>query len=462
MALEPVFPNPIDSHSRSGGTSAKRVPPQNLDAERSVLGGILLDSEAVHNVLPVLRGEDFYAVAHQHIYEAMSGLARENQPIDLLTVSDQLKKSNHLESIGGAAYLARLVDVVHTAVNIGNYANLVREKATLRDIIQKSTQIINEAYDETEEIEVFLDQIEKVIFEISEKRTDNHLAPLADVVQEGFRTIEQLYDSADSVSGLRCGFHELDKMLSGLQKADLVIVAGRPSMGKTAFTLNMAQNVGLRGKKPVAIFSLEMSRAQLAMRMLCSEGRIDSNKLRSGQLTEQDWIRLTRAAGELSDAPIYIDDTAQLSVLEMRAKARRLKARHGLDLIIVDYLQLMRGHGKVESREREISDISRALKGMAKELDVPVIALSQLNRAVEARQDKRPMMVDLRESGAIEQDADVISFIYRDEVYNEESPDTGIAEIIVGKHRNGPTGTVKLAFLKHYTRFENLEYGTSD
>jgi replicative DNA helicase len=343
-------------------------------------------------------------------------------------------------------------------VNVQNYAGIVREKSTLREVISKSTKIIQEAFDEGDQVDEFLDRIEHVIFEISEKRSGNSLIPLSEVVKEGFKTIERYYDSPDAMGGTPTGFHELDKLLSGLQPSDLLIIAARPSMGKTAFALNIAQNVAIRSKVPVAIFSLEMSRAQLAMRMLCSEGRVDSAKLRGGGLTDEDWIRLTRAAGELSEAPVYIDDTAQVSALEMRAKCRRLKASRGLGLVIVDYMQLMRGHGRIESREREISEISRSLKAMAKELNVPVIALSQLNRAVESRDNKRPMMVDLRESGAIEQDADVITFIYRDEVYNAESPELGVAEIIIGKHRNGPTGTAKLAFLNKYTRFENLEY----
>jgi replicative DNA helicase len=383
-----------------------------------------------------------------------------NRPIDLLTITDQLTKAAALDKAGGTAYLASIVDQIHTAANIQNYARIVREKSTLREVIGRSTQIVQEAYEEGEQVDEFLDRIEHIIFDISEKRASNSLMPLSEVVREGFKIIEKIYDSKDVVAGTPTGYHELDKLLTGLQNSDLMIIAGRPSMGKTAFALNIAQNIAIRAHKPVAIFSLEMSRVQLAMRMLCSEARVDSSKLRTGgSLTEEDWIRLTRAAGELSDAQVFIDDTAQVSALEMRAKARRLKASRGLGLVIVDYLQLMRSHSaRSESREREISEISRSLKAMAKELDVPVIALSQLNRAVETRENKRPMMVDLRESGAIEQDADVIAFIYRDEVYNPETQEQGVAEIIIGKHRNGPTGTAKLAFLNNYTRFENLEY----
>jgi replicative DNA helicase len=448
----------IPNNATNSSSSVGRVPPQNLEAEQSVIGSILLDPESIHTVLPLIRTDDFYQAAHQEIYYAMVQLAEQSRPIDLLTVTDQLTKNGKLELVGGAGYLSSLADNVHTSVNVQNYAGIVREKSTLREVISKSTKIIQEAFDEGDQVDEFLDRIEHVIFEISEKRSGNSLIPLSEVVKEGFKTIERYYDSPDAMGGTPTGFHELDKLLSGLQPSDLLIIAARPSMGKTAFALNIAQNVAIRSKVPVAIFSLEMSRAQLAMRMLCSEGRVDSAKLRGGGLTDEDWIRLTRAAGELSEAPVYIDDTAQVSALEMRAKCRRLKASRGLGLVIVDYMQLMRGHGRIESREREISEISRSLKAMAKELNVPVIALSQLNRAVESRDNKRPMMVDLRESGAIEQDADVITFIYRDEVYNAESPELGVAEIIIGKHRNGPTGTAKLAFLNKYTRFENLEY----
>ncbi len=440
-------------------TPSGRIPPQNLEAEQGVLGGILLDPEAIHTVMPLLRPESFYSQAHQIIYSAMLMLFEKSQPIDLLTLTESLQKEGKLDVVGGAATLSTLVDNVHTAANIANYASIIREKATLRELITKSSAIAEEAYSAGDQVDDFLDRVEKVIFEIGEKRALTSLTPLSDVVREGFQKIEQLSDKGHTLSGLATGYAELDNLLSGLQAGDLIIVAARPSMGKTALALNIAQNVAIREKTAVAIFSLEMNRTQLAMRMLCSEGRVDSTKLRRGGLTEEDWIRLTRAAGELSDAAIFIDDSAQISALEMRAKARRLKANKGLGLIIVDYLQLMRSSFRGDNREREISEISRSLKAMAKELDIPVVALSQLNRAVESRQDKRPMMVDLRESGAIEQDADVITFIYRDEVYNPESLEGSKAEIIVGKHRNGPTGVVALSFLKQYTRFESHEYG---
>jgi replicative DNA helicase len=379
-----------------------------------------------------------------------------DEPADLVTLTNELKQKGDLAQVGGVTYLAQIVEAVPTSANVEYYAKIVREKAILRDVIQASTEIVQSAYQESNDIVEFLDKAEQVIFQVSESREKAGLTPIATVLKASFKQIEQNYERKELITGLATGFKDLDKLTAGLQPSDLIIIAGRPSMGKTSFVLNIAEHVALHEKESVAIFSLEMAREQLASRLLCSMAKIDSSRLRSGFIDEVEWMRLTDAAGMLSDSKIFIDDMGQANVFEMRAKARRLKSSRGLGLVIVDYLQLMRGPGKTESREREISEISRSLKAMAKELNVPVIALSQLNRGVESRTDKRPMMSDLRESGAIEQDADIIGFIYRDEVYNKETPEPGIAEFNVVKHRNGAIDMVKLAFVGKYTRFENL------
>ncbi|MFH1262886.1 MAG: replicative DNA helicase [Pseudomonadota bacterium] len=438
--------------------STSRIPPQNLEAEQSVLGAILLDNEAAHDVTEILRPEDFYKEAHRHIFEAVLGLLERNEPADLVTLTNELKKQGELESIGGAAYLATLVEAVPTSASVLHHARIVKDKATVREIIRAASEIAENGYEGGTEVAEFLDQAERVIFQVSDRNNRNALLPLSEAVKDSFIQIEKAYERKNLITGLSTGFKEIDKFTSGLQPSDLIIVAGRPSMGKTSLCLNIAQHASLHEKIPVAVFSLEMAREQLAMRLLCSDARIDSNRVRTGMLSEDEWMRLTSSAGTLSESSIYIDDTAQLSTFEMRAKARRLKIAKGLGLVVVDYLQLMTARGKVESREREISDISRSLKAMAKELKVPVIALSQLNRAVESRNDKRPQLSDLRESGAIEQDADIVGFIYRDEVYNKDSPDKGIAEFAIVKHRNGPIGTARLTFIPEYTRFENLAF----
>ncbi|HXK30049.1 MAG TPA: replicative DNA helicase [Candidatus Binatia bacterium] len=435
----------------------RKVPPQNLEAESSVLGGILLENEAVNQVLELLRPEDFYRESHRKVFRAIVELSDRSEPVDLITLSDFLKNRGELEAVGGTAYLASLADFVPTAANITHYARIVREKSILRSLISTATEIATRGYEEQGNVEEFLDSAEKVIFDISEKKIKASFVAVGDMIKDTLKTVEKLYERKEMVTGVPTGYNDLDKLTAGLQPAELIIVAGRPGMGKTAFALNIAANAAFTGAG-VAVFSLEMAKEQLVLRMLCSEARVDSSKVRSGYLGERDFPQLAKAAGRLHEAPIYIDDTPAISVLELRAKARRLVRDRSkkIGLIIVDYLQLMRGMGTASNREQEISEISRSLKALAKELSVPVIALSQLNRRVEDRSDRRPMMSDLRESGAIEQDSDVIIFIYRDEVYNKsDESKKGLAEIIVAKQRNGPIDTVTLTFLNEYTRFEN-------
>ncbi len=444
--------------------SMHKLPPQNLEAEQSVLGGILIENESINKVIESLTVDDFYREGHRKIFHALINLLERDEPADLITLTNELRKLDHLDAVGGASYLASLIDSVPTAANIEYYAKIVKEKAILRRLIQTSTEIITQSYQDRGDVEGFIDEAERAIFEISEKRVKRSFYSIRDVVKESFKTLEKLFEKKDLVTGVPSGFKELDRLTAGFHASDLIIVAGRPSMGKTALCLNLAQYAAIEKRVPVAIFSLEMSKEQLVIRMLCSEAKVEGTKLRTGFLTESDWPMLTLAAGNLSDAPIFIDDTAAVTVLELRAKARRLKAEHGLGLLIVDYLQLMKGRAKVESRQQEISEISRSLKALAKELDIPVIAVSQLSRKTEERTGNRPQLSDLRESGAIEQDADLILFIYRDEVYNrsEENPNKGIAEVIIGKQRNGPIGTIKLAFLDKFTAFKELYKGESE
>jgi replicative DNA helicase len=439
---------------------AQRLPPQNLEAEVSVLGGVLLDNEALNRVLEVMKEGDFYRESHRKIFSAILDLYEKSEPVDLITLTEALKKREALEAVGGVEYLNSLVNSVPTAANISYYAKIVKEKAILRKLINRSTDIISQVYGVSGDVDDFLDQAERSIFEISEDRVRPSFYPLKDIIKASFKTIERLYEKRQLITGVPTGFTKLDELTSGLQPSDLIIVAGRPSMGKTALALDIAAYAAVEGGIPSAIFSLEMAKEQLALRMLCSEAKVDAHRLRGGFLSESDWPKLTRAAGSLSEAPIFIDDTPGLSALEMRAKSRRLKAEHNLGLVVVDYLQLMRGRADSDNREQEISDISRSLKALAKELNVPVMALSQLNRRVEERGDRRPQLSDLRESGAIEQDADVIIFLYRDEVYNksQDNPNKGKAEIIIGKQRNGPTDKFELTFLDKFTCFENLTY----
>ena len=435
---------------------AQRLPPQNLEAETSVLGAVLLENEALNRVLEILQEDDFYRDAHRRIFSAILHLYEHSEPVDLITLSEVLKTRGDLDDVGGVEYLNSLVNGVPTAANISYYAKIIKEKAILRKLINRATEIVSQSYANSGDVDEFIDQAERTIFEISEDRVRPSFYPIKDLIKSSFKTIERLYEKRQLITGVPTGFQRLDELTSGLQPSDLIIIAGRPSMGKTALALNIAQNASVQAAIPAAIFSLEMSKEQLALRMLCSEAKVDAHRLRGGFLSEADWPRLTRAAGSLSEAPLFIDDTPGLSALEMRAKTRRLKIEHNLGLVIVDYLQLMRGRASADSREQEISDISRSLKALAKELSIPVIALSQLNRRVEERGDKRPQLSDLRESGAIEQDADVILFLYREEVYNKSEENRGKAEIIIGKQRNGPTDKVDLAFLDKYTRFENL------
>ncbi|MBW1808219.1 MAG: replicative DNA helicase [Deltaproteobacteria bacterium] len=442
-------------------TLQPKKPPQNIEAEQSVLGGVLLDNAVLDQVLDVVGDQDFYREANRKIFTAMTEMSQKSEAIDYLTLEDRLKSHGQLEEIGGVTYLASLTDRVPSLGNVVYYARIVRDKAIARRLIHAATEILQAGLENRENVDDYLDSAEQLIFNVSQKRELAGVVPIKDLVKDSFDTIDKLYQEKDLYTGVPCGFRDLDEMTSGFQKSDLVIVAGRPSMGKTSLALNMAQHAASQGSQPTLFFSLEMSKESLTMRMLCAEARVDFLRVRTGQLTDSDWGKLARAAGLLSEAELFIDDTPGIRVMEMRAKARRLQAelrKQGKDLgmVMMDYLQLGSASGRMDSREREISEISRSLKALAKELSVPVVALSQLSRKPESRESKRPQMSDLRESGAIEQDADVILFIYRDEVYNENSPDKGIAEIIIGKQRNGPIGTVKLQFSPEYTRFENL------
>jgi replicative DNA helicase len=444
--------------------SSHKLPPQHIEAEQSILGGILIENEAINRVMEILDADDFYRDAHRRIFNALINLSERDEPADLITLTNELRKIDQLDSIGGASYLASLIDSVPTAANIEYYARIVKEKAILRKLIQTSTEIVTQSYEDRGDVEGFLDEAERAIFEISEKRVRPSFYPIREIVKQSFTTIEKLFKKKEAVTGVPSGFKELDRMTAGFQPSDLIIIAGRPSMGKTAFCLDVAEYAAIGNKIPVAIFSLEMSKEQLVIRMLCSQANVEGTRLRTGYLNESDWPKLTIAAGNLSDAPIYIDDTAALSALELRAKARRLKSEHGLGMVIVDYLQLMRGRARVESRQQEISEISRSLKALAKELTIPVIAVSQLSRKTEERTGNKPQLSDLRESGAIEQDADLILFIYRDEVYNrsEDNPNRGKAEVIIGKQRNGPIGKIDLAFLDKFTTFKDLYRGGTE
>jgi replicative DNA helicase len=437
----------------------RRLPPQSLEAEESVLGGVLLDNTAIDRVLEFVRADDFYREAHRRIFRAMLGLAERNEPVDLVTLSESLRQRGELQDVGGASYLAELAERVPTAANVNHYARIVREKAILRALINTATEIASAGYQDQRDVKDLLDRAEQSIFQISEREVKPAFVRMDALMTDAFKTVEKLHQQKQAVTGVTTGYADLDRLTAGLQPSDLIIIAARPSMGKTAFALNIAANAARRGDVGVAVFSLEMSKEQLALRMLCAEARVDLSRVRTGHLAPGELGDLAQSAHILISQPIYIDDTPAITVLELRAKARRLwrDPQSKLGLIVVDYLQLMRSSEGKDSREQEISEISRSLKALAKELHVPVIALSQLNRQVENRSPPVPRLSDLRESGAIEQDADVIMFIYRDEAYNEDSDRKGLADIIIAKQRNGPTDKLELAFLREYTRFENRE-----
>lgn len=436
----------------------EKIPPHNLEAEQAVLGSMLIDREAVYAAMEVLVPEDFYKEAHQVIYRTLLDVEARGEPIDMIMLTEELRRQNNLDKVGGIGYVATLANIVPTAANVSHYAGLVREKAILRRLIRVSTEISSRCFEDREDAYQLLDNAEKLIIEIAASHNQDGPVALKQVLRDTLEKIEQLANTKGSVTGVPSFFTDLDRMTAGWQKSDLIILAARPAMGKTTFGLNIAYNAAVKGKVPVAIFSLEMSREQLVQRLMSSEAMIDQHKLRTGRLQEEDWLRLTKATQPLSQAQIYIDDTPAISVLELRGKARRLKAERGLGLIVIDYLQLMQvNNRKNENRQQEISEISRSLKALARELDVPVLALSQLSRAVEQTHEKRPALSHLRESGALEQDADLVMFIYREEYYNPDTEKPGIAEIILAKHRNGPTGMVELGFLKEYTKFVDLD-----
>lgn len=436
--------------------SLDRIPPQNLEAEMAVLGSMLLSKEAISQAVEILKEDYFYEDRNRQIFSAIIGFSEEGKTVDLVTLKEELKKKKVLKEIGGVSYLTTLTNVVPTAANIEQYAHIVKEKALLRSLISASTQIIKESYDPSQNPDLLLDRAEKAIFDVVQYKVESKVFSFSQLIKDSIETIDRLYQNKENITGLPSGFHELDTMTAGLQPSDLIVIAGRPSMGKSALVCAIAENVGVVNKLPLVFFSLEMSRQQLVQRMLCSCARIDAHKVRTGFLSHSDWPILINTASKLSEAPIFVDDTPGISVLELRAKARRLKAHYDIQMVIVDYLQLMQGPAKAENRQQEISEISRSLKALARELNVPVLAISQLSRAVEARTNRRPQLSDLRESGAIEQDADLVLLLLREEYYNPTEENKGIAEAIIGKQRNGPVGSIKLAFIKEYARFENL------
>jgi replicative DNA helicase len=439
-----------------------RTQPQSIEAEQAVLGAILIDGEALLTVMERLGPDDFYRAAHQRIYEAMLRLNDEGEPIDLITLTTDLQNHKLLDEVGGVGYLTELANAVPTASNVGYYAEILEEKSMLRRLIRAATQIVSSGYASAEDVNQLISDAEQKILEISNRRGDGFIS-IRDVLMDVFERVEFLFNHKGGTTGIASGFPDLDKMTAGFQRNDLIIVAARPSVGKTAFALNIAQNVGVRSKESVAIFSLEMSASQLVQRMICAEANVDAGRMRTGFLESDDWEKLTMAIGSLSEAEIYIDDSPSITVADIRAKCRRLKKERGLGMILIDYLQLIHGRsGSSDNRQQEVSEISRTLKAIARELEVPVIALSQLSRGVEQRQDKRPMMSDLRESGSIEQDADIVAFLYRDDYYNPETEKKNIIEIIIAKQRNGPTGTVELVFLKNFNKFVSVDHSMQD
>ncbi len=438
-------------------TLIEKVPPQSVETEIAVLGSMLLDREAIAKAIEQLQEEAFYSEANRQIFHTIVKLYDNNDAIDIVTVIEDLKRKNVLDEVGGAAYITELANSVPTSANIDYYANIVREKFILRSLINTATQIVSESFEPSSEVDDLLYKAERLIFDItSNKKHDDNMSSMKDIIKESIETIDKLYQRKENITGIATGFHDLDVMTAGLQKSDFIVLAGRPSMGKSAFATGVIEQAGVVQKRPCAFFSLEMSKDQLAQRMLCSIAGVNAHKVRTGFFSQSDWPKLVAAAGKLSEAPIYIDDTPGISALELRAKARRLKARHNIQLLVVDYLQLMRGRTRSENRQQEISEISRSMKALARELDIPIIALSQLSRAVEQRTDHRPMLSDLRESGAIEQDADMVMLLMREEYYNPTEENKGMADLIVAKQRHGPVGTVKLAFLPEFTKFSNL------
>jgi len=435
-----------------------RIPPQNIEAEQAVLGAMLIKKEAISEVVTILIGTDFYRDAHRIIFDAMLELFNKNEAVDLITITEQLRKNEQLDKVGGIAYVTSLANSVPTAANIEYHAKIVKEKGQLRHLINSATAIAGMGYEDNENVIDVMDKAEKMILEVAAKRGGGDFTPIKNILLDTFSKIEVLYASKGGITGTPTGFKDLDKLTSGLQPSDLILVAARPSMGKTAFTLNLATHIAVREKKAVAFFSLEMSKEQLVQRMLCSEGAIDSQRLRIGELDDKDWGKLISAADRLSTAPIFIDDTAGITVMELRSKARRLKTEYDLKLIVIDYLQLMQGSSSKggDNRQQEISEISRSLKALARELNVPVIALSQLSRSVESRQVKKPMLSDLRESGSLEQDADIVMFLYREDYYDPDTENKNITDVIIAKHRNGPVDTIQLFFHKQFTKFADL------
>jgi len=450
----------LDFAGGSEGTSGGRIPPHSIESEQSILGAILLDNESLYPVLEVIDQDDFYKASHRIIFEAMLALSERREPIDVITLTNSLKSGGKLDQAGVVDYLSRLVDIVPTAAHAQYYARVIKEMSLRRKVIHEASEIVSEAFTGKGEFGSFIDSVEQRIFRVSESRLHKGFSRVSEVVKDSIKRVEQLYVNKEAITGIPSGFTDLDDLTNGFQASDLVILAGRPSMGKTSLALSIARSVAVDKGKAIAFFSLEMSKEQIVMRLLSGQAKVSNTRVRSGKLGESDFPRLVDAASTIAQADIFIDDTPALSVLEMRAKVRRLHRETPLSLIMVDYLQLMRGSSRnPERREQEISEISGSLKALAKELSLPVIALSQLNRGVETRQDKRPLMADLRESGAIEQDADIIGFVYRDEVYNPDTPEKGIAELIVSKHRNGPVGTVRLGFQPDFTLFVNLAEG---
>lgn len=433
-----------------------RVQPHSLEAEQSMLGAMLLSHEVIPEIAELVRSDDFYYDKHGLVYDALMSLYTEGEPVDAITVAERMKANGTLESVGGKPFIHTLLNTVPTAANARYYAHIVEKNATLRSLIKAGTTVVERGYDTSiDDVSEIIEEAESLIFDVTNRRVSDGFVSIRELLAVNFEQIEKLYEKGARVTGLATGYQDFDDMTSGLQPSDMIIIAARPAMGKTSLALNIAANVALKQKTPIAIFSLEMSENQITQRLLCAEARVDSQSMRTGNLCDDDWSRLSSALGRLAEAPIYIDDDNGVTIMEMRAKARRLKHKHGLGLIIVDYLQLMQGHRRTENRQQEISEISRSLKVIARELDVPVIAVSQLSRAPELRggAKHRPMLSDLRESGAIEQDADLVIFIYRDDYYDQESEEKGEAEIIIAKHRNGPTGIVKMTFLEHYAKF---------